>query len=404
MRSPTQDAKILNSWTGKTWPHWPVAKGDLTDRGAALVEAMWKNMRGRFSEYGLLPSEVCPKPDLIYVRADVDERTKATARAILNGLAANCRLGFAVLPNAAVDPLFHPVKAGLYNFNPIECATDVLAMTHGGLSALQERLSARMALLANILGPPDNALCTRFAMIRNCSLGDLPNAISISPNGEDIRLIGSLSIGSSAAEIFLLEYAQWPDNLAGWGLVNEKILQDILPIHSTVFDVVNRAPVVAWAKGSALLSEIASALEENHADQRVNEARVVIFVGHDTNIANIGSLLKAGWQGRDYPQNGIPPASALAFELWEVDGRQEVVAKFYAQTLKTLHTSLQVKEKNNMDLFAPAENRVYDMENGVEMRIALNELLKQVQEATAGAPIPPQATPPLDFAKIIPAP
>lgn len=400
VRAPTQEKKILDSWTQKTWPKWPVKRGELTERGAALVREMWKNLHKRYKDLNLIPENICPRPDLVYVRADVDERTKATARAILQGLAADCDLGFAVLPDAKVDPLFHPLKAGLYQFNAIEGVTDVLAMSHGGLTAVQERLAPSLAMLEEILGPPDAALCDRFAMIRNCTIGDLPNAISISPNGEDIRLVGSLSIASSAAEIFLLEYAEWPKEKAGWGQVSDKILEEILPIHATVFDVVNRAPMVAWAKGSTLLAEMAAALAGSHADARCNEANLVVFVGHDTNIANLGALLGIDWQANGYPENGIPPASLLALELWEINGAREVMARFYAQSPSTLHKPIP-KEGGDVAAFAPEED-VVNFSKG--MRLPLEEFLKLVGEATKNAPIAPFASPPLDYGKVTPTP
>lgn len=403
VRAPTQEKKILDSWTQKPWPKWPVRRGELTERGAELVREMWSNLHKRFNTLNLVPENICPKPGTVYVRADVDERTKATARAILQGLARDCDLGFAVLLDAKVDPLFHPVKAGLYQFNPIEGVTDVLAMTQGGLTAVQDRLSSSMTILSEILGAPDAVLCRRFAMIPNCGIGDLPNAISISPNGEDIRLVGALSIASSAAEIFLLEYAQWPEQKAGWGQVSDKVLEEVLPIHSTVFDVVNRAPMVAWAKGSSLLTEMANALAGKHDDPRCNEAKLVVFVGHDTNIANLGALLGVDWQAGGYPENGIPPASALMLELWERNGALEVLVRFYAQSPKTLHTQLPAGV-GDMAVFAPEEDIANFRKNGLEARLPLNEFLKLVGTATNGAPIAPVLNPPLDYANVNPAP
>lgn len=403
VRAPTQAKKVLDSWTQKHWPAWPVKRGDLTERGAALVTGMWKNLHKRFSSLGLVPENICPNPGAVYVRADVDERTKATARAILQGLAQNCDLGFAVLPDAKVDALFHPLKAGLYQFNAIEVATDVLAMTNGGLTAVQDRLAPNMEVLAAILGPPDAALCSRFAMISNCALGDLPNAISISPNGEDIRLVGSLSIASSAAEIFLLEYAEWPEQNAGWGEVSDKILEQVLPIHAMIFDIVNRAHVVAWAKGSSLLTEMGAALAGEHADPRVNNAKLVVFVGHDTNIANLGALLGIDWQLPGYPENGIPPASALMLELWERNGVREVVARFYVQSMKALHTPIPGTGAD-MAAFAPEEDIANFRPDGREARLPLSELLKLVREVTKDAPIAPVVRPPLDYANVAPRP
>ena len=42
--------------------------------------------------------------------------------------------------------------------------------------------------------------------------------------------------------------------------------------------------------------DMANALTGRYADPAVNKAKVVVFVGHDTNIANIGGMLGLHWQ------------------------------------------------------------------------------------------------------------
>lgn len=374
LRAPTQDAKLLELWSQKTWPVWPVERGFLTPRGYQLVDLMWSNLRNSLK--GLLEK----KNNAIYVRADVDERTKATAQAILSGLSSDD--GFHVA-KTKVDPLFHPVRAGLYRYDAIAVATDVLAMTHGGLERLQDEFAGAVNLLSTIGGTASPALCSRFALMPKCQISDLPNAISVSPDGTAIRLVGSLGISSSMAEIFLLEYGEWPHELAGWGAVDARVLAQVLPIHSRVFDVVNRAPIIAWANGSALLSEMAAALFGTHPDPAINGAKLVIFVGHDTNIANVAALLNLDWQATGYPPNGIPPAGALFLELWRENGKQVIIPRFHAQTPATLHTPVT---GNDHDAFAPRGVGVYTHEK--QAIFDADAFRKMVQEAVAGAPTP----------------
>ncbi len=396
VRAPTQDAKVLSMWSQKTWPTWPVKKGELTPRGSRLITAMWQNLRVKIQEYGLIPADACPPPGSIHVRADVDERTKATARALLDGLAPDCHLGFAVMPGK-VDPLFHPVKAGLYRFNPIPAVTDVLSMTHGGLDNLQEDYAGALALMGKISGPPDPALCLKFTGLANCQIADLPNAISVSPDGHDIRLVGALSVASSMAEIFLLEYGEWPGVPAGWGQIDATTLSQLLPIHSRIFDVVNRAPVVAWAKGSSLLRDMASALVGRHYDDKV-----VVYVGHDTNLANIGSLLGINWQAHGYPYNGIPPGGVLFLELWEINGKKQIMARFYAQPPQALHAPFGEKGENDILDHAPRAAVVSSQPVVGQARFEVEEFMRKVDDATAGAPLAPAEAPALDFNPVIP--
>ncbi len=401
VRSPTQSDKTLALWSTKTWPSWPVKRGELTPRGFELVRAMWQNMRARMHDQGLFENSQCPPPESIFVRSDIDERDQATSRAILEGLAGKCRLGYAVTKDE-IDPLFHPVKAGLYRFDPISVATDVLEMTRGGFDHLQESLAGPMNLLNKISGSPAPKLCAHFSLTPECLLVDIPNAVSVSPEGKDIHLVGGLSIASSMAEIFLLEYAQWPGVEAGWGQVNASTLVQVLPVHSRIFDVINRAPVVAWARGSSLLLEMTAALLGEHYDQRLNKAKLAVFVGHDTNIANLGGLLGIRWLPKGYPLNGIPPASVLMFELWEQNGKKEVRVRFFAQKPEALHAQFVTGPDGKFDGYdalahAPTEASVKSPPIVGQVCYDLEVFDALVRKVIAGAPLAPEQTPPLVY-------
>lgn len=386
VRAPTQSDKVLKLWSKKTWPVWPVRKGDLTPRGAKLVTAMWQNMREQLEKETIIPENLCSHKNSVYVRADVDERTRATAYALIKGLAPDCSLGYNVA-EGDVDPLFHPVKAGLYKYNPVPTATAILSMTDGGLQELQENFSGALNLLDKISGPPSEQLCERFSLGTNCNLSDLPNAISIGSDGNSAHLIGALSIASSMAEVFLLEYGEWPGVAAGWGQVNASTLAQLLPVHSKIFDVVNRAPIISWANGSALLKDMTDALLSRHSDSRINEARLVIFVGHDTNLANIGALLDINWQAIGYPPNGIPPAAVLFLELWEVNGQEQIRIKFFAQPPKALHAPFSNDTMAEKAIHAPLEARTTIKPIVGAAWIDMETFLKMLGKAIEGAPL-----------------
>lgn len=404
VRAPTQKHKTLEEWSERVWPVWPVKRGWLTPRGAELVTAMWGTVGEQFRKDGILPPNLCQRPADVFVRADTDERTRATARALLDALAPDCRLGYAVSTDA-IDPLFHPVKAGLYTFDPIGAATDILSMTDGGLGQLQDDLATPLALIGRLSAPVSPGLCGKFNLPQDCALSDLPNAVSVSADGRDVGITGSLAIASSLAEIFLLEYGEWPGVAAGWGQVTAPTLRQVLPVHARVFDVVNRAPLVAWARGSSLLSEMGAALLGTHYDERCNKAALVVFVGHDTNIANLGALLGVNWQLPEYPLNSIPPAAALMLELWEKNGQREVRVNLLAQPMSALHTPIAGKgllSPADLASHAPAEAAVSAPPVVGSARFPLEEFRGRIAEATAGAPIAPRQVPPLDSAREVP--
>lgn len=400
VRAPTQKHDVLAQWSERAWPVWPVKRGELTTRGADLVTAMWGNLGETFRHAGLLPQEQCPRPGDVFVRADVDERTRATARALLDGLAPDCHLGYAVTSDA-IDPLFHPVKAGLYAFDPISAATNILSMTDGGLEHLQEDLSAPLTLVGRLAAPVSPGLCARFGLPPDCALSDIPNAVSVGPDGRSVSITGSLAIASSMAEIFLLEYGEWPGAAAGWGQVDAATLRQVLPVHAKVFDVVNRAPLVAWARGSSLLAEMGAALLGTHYDERCNRAALVVFVGHDTNIANLGALLGINWHLDEYPVNGIPPAAALMLELWEKNGAREVRVNFFAQPPAALHAPFVTAAMSPADLHAHAPRAATVSAPPVvgQARFPLEEFSARIAQATADAPLAPRQLPPLNFAR-----
>lgn len=401
VRAPTQKQKTLTQWSQRTWPAWPAKRGNLTPRGARLVTAMWGNLGETFRHARLLPQNLCQHPSNVFVRADVDERTRATARALLDALAPECRLGYAVSPDD-IDPLFHPVKAGLYAFDPIRTATDILSMTGGGLGHLRDELATPLALMERLAAPVSPNLCARFNQPPDCSLSDLPNAVSVAPDGRTIGITGGLAIASSMAEIFLLEYGEWPDAAAGWGQVDAEILRQVLPVHTRIFDVVNRAPLVAWARGSSLLSEMSAALLNAHYDERCNKAALVIFVGHDTNIANLGALLGVNWQLNGYPVNGIPPAAALMLELWKRNGAREVRVNFLAQPMAALHAPFAMTNAlEPADQFdhAPRAATVSAPPMVGQACFPLEEFSTRIAQITDNAPMAPRQVPPLDSAR-----
>lgn len=328
VRSPTQSRETLEAWSGRAWPEWPVRRGWLTERGALLTSAMWENLRARFAHDPLTPAQV-------FVRADLDQRTQATARALLDGLGLNSA-PYAVA-KGGVDPLFHPVRAGVCSFDADVVRDDILRLAGGDLDHLARALAVPLKRVSDLAAPPGPELCRAWHLPPDCVLADIPNRIDEHHKNHAAGLRGGLAIGSSLAEIFLLEYAEWPDAQPAWGKADGAVLREILPLHNRVFDVVNRAPAVAGPKGSALLAAMEAALAGNDADPRVKQAVLTVFVGHDTNIANIGGLLGITWDLPGHGDNSIPPAAVLALELREREGQREVSAVICAQSLETLH-------------------------------------------------------------------
>lgn len=316
LRSPTQDRHELESWALRPWPPWSVPRGDLTARGAELIRWTWEQQRERLSP---LLGPACPPPGAVSLRADVDERTRASAAALIEGLAPGCGLSYSLAPTR-IDPLFHPVKAGVCAFEPAAASAAVKG-AGDGLEGLARRLQPQLASIDHLSGRP---------------ISRWPSTVKAS-RGE-IGIDGALGIGSSMTEIFALEWGEWPQRLPAWGELDGAALAALMPLHVEVFAQVNRAPYVAARRGSALAQAMLDALVADGG------ARLSVWVGHDTNIANVAALFGLSWQLPGRVRNEIPPSSALVVERWRVDGRPELRARFLAPSPEQMHALIPAGE------------------------------------------------------------
>ena len=232
------------------------------------------------------------------------------------------------------DPLFHPVKEKICPLDVQAVRRDVRLDT-GGLAGLAHELAAGMRLTSEIAGPEAPALCARYGLSNPCFISDIPSRLDVNPDA-GAKIEGGLAIGGSLAEIWLLEYAQWPDGKPAWGLGGSDLLETVMPVHMNVFNAVNRAGAVAKNQGSMLAARILDALQ-GIGDEKAARARFVAFVGHDTNLANLGGLLGLSWHQPGYVSNQTPPGGALMFTLWRMpDGSRRLGIQYVALSLDGL--------------------------------------------------------------------
>lgn len=383
VRSPTQSPETLNAWSDRRWPVWNTAPGHLTERGADLIRAEWQGLRQSLAFDGLLPASECPAPQSVFVYADNEERTLATARAMLEGLSPGC--GFKVFSRPeGTDPLFHPVRSGFVNA-PVISEPERKKLTEE-LSALQDSLGADIARIASILGPAAPALCAPGQI--SCTLSSMPSALEFPHKNSrrNVSLHGGLALASTTAEILLLESLEWPEKAQlvpaaipaprvqypgtpveqkarqiimaprsdrpdtrpltfapRWKpallqpkdheiLVNPATARQLLPVHTRVQNAVQRFAPVAESEGMPLLLFMAEALAGASPVADANKAALVFLAGHDTNIVNLAGLLDLHWNNDPFPADSTPPGSMLVFRLWETEQGDIVQASFLCQT------------------------------------------------------------------------
>jgi 4-phytase/acid phosphatase len=380
VRSPLVNQTELQKWTASKWPTWtcagdkPWCPGCLTPEGAILAKQMGYYYR---DHYKLFPAG-CPATDHLYFWADTDQRTLVTGAALLTGLLdENCayqpylnwykpsakaaKKGKAApdpdhCKPPAVDRIFHPVTN-------LRRKTDVVACTLDVPRAKREMSAQIPGLLASTSQPLSVAKCKLQCCLdgkcepewwKACSPPQEPPACTLEPTSTGVaaspkdaptkvQLTGPARIASTFAEIVLLEWANRfpmsenrlePADIIGFGRTSFDDMVDMFRLHTEAFNVEQRTPYVAKLQGSRLLTKILQALEEESDGKEGSApaaAKFVAYVGHDTNISNLGAVLGLEWEQSPYKKNQTPPAGALIFELRTKDGNKFVHALYAAQ-------------------------------------------------------------------------
>ena len=386
VRSPTNTSPPLAEVAPKqTWPTWLVASpGDLTPRGEGLATLMGEYYRQQFAPLGLQSVNGCPGQNEVYVWADVAQRTRHTGNGLLAGAFPGCGLYAQHLhPTNQIDPLFHPVSAGVCKVDKDIARDEILMAACGTLSwgeskclehalhqqpnggALKKLQGVLRCCSPNLCQPPGGT-CTLEHGVRS--------SIVEKEKGISVGLSGPISIGSTAAEVFLLEYSQNMPRVA-WGLVSSQTdIKPLMWLHSLQFDLIERTRHLARRQGSALLHQVFETLQQTAErtstpqDQVPPESKLVIYVGHDTNLANIGGMLHADWQLKNYLPNETPPAGAMAFELLRHNEKFFVRMSYYSQSPDQMRSATRLSTqppdraeivprcKNSQDGACPCKN------------------------------------------------
>jgi 4-phytase / acid phosphatase len=355
VRAPT-DSTALMHFTNKKWPDWPVGDSCLTPRGKMLASLMGAFYAREFA--GVLARP--PKESEVFILADIDQRTRETAAGLHEGIFSSPKLtdeqrnaeekGMpgerpAACKSDSRDPLFHPVT-GICRIDLAKAHHEIKKAAGGDINVAQQRLAKSVDRLKHVLGQLDPAT----------------SSIVENDDKDSIRLKGPIAVGSTASEVFLLEYAQrFPHDQVAWGLAStpEKLMP-LLRLHDLQFALLQRTRHLARRQGSALLAQVLETLRQT-AEGRSDplrpvpqEAKLVIYVGHDTNLANLGGILRADWKLLHYVKNETPPAGAMAFELLRDSaapaGKQYFVRMaYYSQTLTQMRDATDLTGKEQPD-------------------------------------------------------
>jgi hypothetical protein len=134
----------------------------------------------------------------------------------------------------------------------------------------------------------------------------------------------------------------------------------LLRLHEFYFDKTEREPYLAGLQGANLVREVLDQLNRkagwkspiNGKCPRANsDSQFVGLVGHDTNLANVQTLLNVNWNFddaqlpldmRELPANDALPAGALVFELRQTSPSDyNVRIQYVTQSLNQIRNAPQ---------------------------------------------------------------
>jgi len=338
---PQTNTEKLDKGTNLHWPKFGVEDGHLTGHG---YTGMWQQARYQLQQWnseGLNIQIQCPK-DQLFLWTGPSQRIKTTGKAITDGMFPGCGIS-PLSVNAKYGPLFE-----LYHLHE----------AHPDKKIMREQIMKRM-------GSPEQA-ATRYKEAvehlrhtvcakNSCSFLDKPWGVKFKSTGKP-KLEGPGKLGATMGETIRLQYS---DNLPikevafGHGIDAEAV-KDFMAIHAAQYNFALDTPEFAAHSGSLLMRQILAALtsgtrlhQQWSGDSRLNRP-LVMFVGHDTNIAETQTLMGFKWTLAGYPSNDIPPGGTISFARFhQKNSNTEFVrVRFSARSLDQWRTLSPLNEQN----------------------------------------------------------
>lgn len=338
VRSPTKAPADLARYASQPWHGWPVAPGLLTDHGRRDVELMWAWLRADYARKGLWPASGPAPRDAIYVWADAkDQRTRASGQAVLDGAFPGSGLKDAFGPEGMSDRVFDAVSTGACPLNLDKARNAVVAEAGGDLDNPRGDYHAALAALTAVLKPGAQPA------------PEAHNTVTPGDKGQ-LRYAGPLADAATSAENVYLEYVQgFPLAEVGWGRANTPAaLAGFMPMHDISFDLTRRTPYLAAHYGAVMMGEVLGALAGRAAlPGQTAPARMVVFAGHDSNLANMAGILGVRWTLPGQPDDTAPD-TALAFEVWKAKSGQR-----YVRVAVVYQTIDQLRNETPLDAAHP---------------------------------------------------
>jgi len=343
VRSPLGAPGQFDKYAAAPWPKWEVAPGILTQHGYELMKIFGTWDRAKFSTEGLLAATGCSDAAHVTIIADSDQRTRESAKALAEGMLPGCGVQTQAQAEGTFDPLFRPIEAGVVHPDTAAAVAAVAGRIGGDPRNLTEAYRSQLAVLDRVL-----AGCGHLpANEKRTSIFDVSAAPAPGMEGRAASLRGPVVLSGTITENLLLEYTQgMSDADTGWGCLDGATLRTVMQLDSANWDYAWRTLAIAHPQSSNLLDHIQKSLEQSVTGKRIPGAlgkpddRLILLVGHDSNIVAVASALGINWVLDGRPDD-TPPGGALLFELWRSrsDGKPFVRMEYTAQTLEQMRRS-----------------------------------------------------------------
>ena len=347
VRPPTASNAALAAYAGRPWPNWPVAAGELTPHGGETVALMASTLGQTYRDAGLLSAQGCPPSEWVTVWADgATERTRRSGEILAKALAPGCGLKAAWAPASARDPIFEGA---------------------GDAPACRPEPGAELKALLAAIGPTGVDTPATRSALKHLQAILAPDACAgghgtcfsgedkvIAGPGEP-ELEGPLVVAASLAEDLLMEYAEgMPAADVGWGrAATAADIAAVMPLNERAMKLYTDDTYLAARDGAPMARLILAALAGEPSRDDVGsgpQTRLLVLVGHDSNLALMGALFGLEWTLPGEPDR-TAPAATLAFELWQdgSSGARFVRPVIYYETLDQLR-SLNPATAKRMEL------------------------------------------------------
>jgi 4-phytase/acid phosphatase len=365
VRSPLQTQADLGRFSAGPWPKWPVPPGILTPHGYGLMKLFGAWDRARFAGQGLFAASGCGDAAHVTIIADTDERTRSTGRALADGMLPGCSVQVHSQHFGMTDPLFRSLEAGVGRADMALAIAAINGRIGGNANSLTEAYRPQLTALDRVL-----AGCGHVRNGNPARASIFSVAASVDPGNSDrpASLRGPLPTAATLTANLMLEYTEGMSSAnTGWGCVDGAMLNSLMQIDSAAWEYGTRTPAIARMKASNLLYHIEKSMEQNVAGKPVAGAldapgdRMLILVGHDTNIATVAGALDINWIA-DGRVDDTPPGGALLFEVWRPrDGSRPFVRlEFTEQTIDQMRSGQTLTAANppvEAPIFVPACSR-----------------------------------------------